>query len=110
MADIIYNGARVIEYAKSRKGQSEATAVTWSCSPEFDATRSTEVSFVEDGAFTAIPRPIPRSGSKYVTPKASFHRVNYTRTRTLRESRVSFVQEYIFRDISLTNQINSYSN
>lgn len=75
MADIIYNGARVIEYAKSRKGQSEATAVTWSCSPEFDATRSTEVSFVEDGAFTAIPRPIPRSGSKYVTPKASFHRV-----------------------------------
>ncbi|XP_043510308.1 chondroitin sulfate proteoglycan 4 [Frieseomelitta varia] len=65
MADIIYNGARVIEYAKSRKGQSEATAVTWSCSPEFDATRSTEVSFVEDGAFTAIPRPIPRSGSKW---------------------------------------------
>ncbi|XP_050584236.1 chondroitin sulfate proteoglycan 4 isoform X1 [Bombus affinis] len=65
MADIIYNGARVIEYAKSRKGQSEATAVTWSCSPEFDATRSTEVSFVEDGAFAAIPRPIPRSGSKW---------------------------------------------
>ena len=75
MADIIYNGARVIEYAKSRKGQSEATAVTWSCSPEFDATRSTEVSFVEDGAFTAIPRPIPRSGSKYVV-KTPFHRVN----------------------------------
>ncbi|KOC68137.1 Chondroitin sulfate proteoglycan 4, partial [Habropoda laboriosa] len=65
MADIIYNSARVIEYAKSRKGQSEATAVTWGCSPEFDATRSTEVSFVEDGAFTAIPRPIPRSGSKW---------------------------------------------
>ncbi|KZC12862.1 Chondroitin sulfate proteoglycan 4, partial [Dufourea novaeangliae] len=65
MADIIYNGARVIEYAKSRKGQSEATAVTWGCSPEFDATRSTEVSFVEDGAFTAIPRPIPRSGSRW---------------------------------------------
>ncbi|XP_076245402.1 chondroitin sulfate proteoglycan 4-like protein [Calliopsis andreniformis] len=65
MADIIYNGARVIEYAKSRKGQSEATAVSWNCSPEFDATRSTEVSFVEDGAFTAIPRPIPRSGSRW---------------------------------------------
>ncbi|XP_017754048.1 PREDICTED: LOW QUALITY PROTEIN: chondroitin sulfate proteoglycan 4 [Eufriesea mexicana] len=65
MADIIYNGARVIEYAKSRKGQSEATAVTWGCSPEFDATRSTEVSFVEDGAFTAIPRLIPRSGSRW---------------------------------------------
>lgn len=67
MADIVYNGANVIKYAKSRKGQSEATAVTWGCSPEFDATRSTEVSFVEDGAFTAIPRPIPRSGSRYVT-------------------------------------------
>ncbi|XP_033328605.2 chondroitin sulfate proteoglycan 4-like protein [Megalopta genalis] len=65
MADIIYNGARVIQYAKSRKGQSEVTAVTWGCSPEFDATRSTEVSFVEDGAFTAIPRPIPRSGSRW---------------------------------------------
>ncbi|KAG7201656.1 hypothetical protein KM043_004386 [Ampulex compressa] len=65
MADIIYNGARVIEYARSRKGQSEATAVTWGCSPEFNATRSTEVSFVEDGAFTAIPRPIPRSGSRW---------------------------------------------
>ncbi|XP_076636368.1 chondroitin sulfate proteoglycan 4-like protein [Colletes latitarsis] len=65
MADIIYNGARVIEHAKSRKGQSQATAVTWGCSPEFDATRSTEVSFVEDGAFTAIPRPIPRSGSRW---------------------------------------------
>ncbi|XP_029050257.1 chondroitin sulfate proteoglycan 4 isoform X1 [Osmia bicornis bicornis] len=65
MADITYNGARVIEYAKSRKGQSEATAVTWGCSLEFDGTRNTEVSFVEDGAFTAIPRPIPRSGSKW---------------------------------------------
>ncbi|XP_071579797.1 chondroitin sulfate proteoglycan 4 [Temnothorax nylanderi] len=65
MADIIYNGAKVIEYARSRKGQSEATAVTWGCSPEFDATRSTEVSFVEDGAFVAIPRPIPRSGSRW---------------------------------------------
>ncbi|XP_070515030.1 chondroitin sulfate proteoglycan 4 isoform X2 [Cardiocondyla obscurior] len=65
MADIIYNGAKVIEYARSRKGQSEATAVTWGCSPEFDATKSTEVSFVEDGAFVAIPRPIPRSGSRW---------------------------------------------
>ncbi|XP_011875001.1 PREDICTED: chondroitin sulfate proteoglycan 4-like [Vollenhovia emeryi] len=65
MADIIYNGAKVIEYARARKGQSEATAVTWGCSPEFDATRSTEVSFVEDGAFVAIPRPIPRSGSRW---------------------------------------------
>lgn len=77
MADIIYNGARVIEYAKSRKGQSEATAVTWSCSPEFDATRSTEVSFVEDGAFAAIPRPIPRSGSKYVDKYGLLRRMNY---------------------------------
>ncbi|XP_076177820.1 chondroitin sulfate proteoglycan 4-like protein [Ptiloglossa arizonensis] len=65
MADIIYNGVRVIKYAKSRKNQSEATAVTWGCSPEFDATRSTEVSFVEDGAFTAIPKSIPRSGSRW---------------------------------------------
>ncbi|XP_046827516.1 chondroitin sulfate proteoglycan 4 isoform X1 [Vespa crabro] len=65
MADIIYNGARVIEYTRSRRGQSDATAVTWGCSPEFDATWSTEVSFVEDGAFTAIPQAIPRSGSRW---------------------------------------------
>lgn len=77
MADIIYNGAKVIEYARSRKGQSEATAVTWGCSPEFDATRSTEVSFVEDGAFVAIPRPIPRSGSRYI-PKVPLSDVMYT--------------------------------
>lgn len=77
MADIIYNGAKVIEYARSRKGQSEATAVTWGCSPEFDATRSTEVSFVEDGAFVAIPRPIPRSGSRYI-PKVPFSVIMYT--------------------------------
>lgn len=75
MADIIYNGAKVIEHARSRKGQSEATAVTWGCSPEFDATRSTEVSFVEDGAFVAIPRPIPRSGSRYI-PKSTAFRCN----------------------------------
>lgn len=64
MADIIYNGANVIEYAKSRRSKSEATAIAWSCSAEFDATRDTELSFVEDGAFTSIPRPIPRSGSR----------------------------------------------
>ncbi|XP_012280685.1 chondroitin sulfate proteoglycan 4 [Orussus abietinus] len=65
MADIIYNGANVIELARSRKGQSEATSVTWGCSSEFDAIRSTEVSFVEDGSFISIPRPIPRSGSRW---------------------------------------------
>lgn len=76
MADIIYNGAKVIEHARSRRGQSEATAVTWGCSPEFDATRRTEVSFVEDGAFAAIPRPIPRSGSRYVYTKSTVFRSN----------------------------------
>lgn len=64
MGDIIYNGARVIQHTRLRKGQSEATSVTWSCSPEFDATRKTEMSFVEDGAFTAIAETISRSGSK----------------------------------------------
>lgn len=77
MADIVYNGARVIEYARSRKSQSEATAVTWGCSPEFDATRSTNISFVEDKSFIAIPRPIPRSGSRYNIHKGdSFYKVD----------------------------------
>ncbi|XP_051173583.1 chondroitin sulfate proteoglycan 4 isoform X2 [Leptopilina boulardi] len=65
MADIVYNGAKVIEYARLRKNQSEPTAVTWGCSPEFDATWRTNISFVEDGSFIAIPKPIPRSGSSW---------------------------------------------
>ncbi|KAK0091244.1 hypothetical protein PV326_003535 [Microctonus aethiopoides] len=65
MADIIYNGANVIEYTKSRRGKSEATAVTWGCSSEFDATRKTEISFLEEGAFISIPRPISRSSSRW---------------------------------------------
>lgn len=98
MAGIIYNGAGVIEYAKSRKGQSEATAVSWNCSPEFDATRSTEVSFVEDGSFTAIPRPIPRSGSRYVTRRPPFHPVNYTCARMPRPDPVGHVVNRAIRD------------
>lgn len=65
MADVSYNGIRVIEIAKARRNQSEATAVTWNCSPEFETTQSAEISFVEDGAFTIIPRSISRSGSRY---------------------------------------------
>lgn len=64
MADIIYNGANIIEYTKLRKVNSDATAVTWGCSGEFDATRNSEISFVEEGAFLSIPRQIPRSGSR----------------------------------------------
>ncbi|XP_012264856.2 chondroitin sulfate proteoglycan 4 [Athalia rosae] len=65
MADIFYNGLKVIESARSRKGQSVASSVAWGCSPEFDASRETEISFVEDGGFTSIPRPIPRTGSRW---------------------------------------------
>lgn len=64
MADIVYNGANVIEYTKLRKVKSEATAVTWGCSSEFDATRKSEISFLEDGAFVSISRAIPRAGSR----------------------------------------------
>ena len=63
MADIVYNGVRVIEHAR-RRNSSEATAVSWGCSAEFDAGPKTDVSFVEDGAFTAIPRTIARSGGR----------------------------------------------
>lgn len=64
MADIIYNGANVIEYTKSRQGKSEASAVTWGCSKVFDATKKTEISFLEEGAFLSISRPISRTGSR----------------------------------------------
>ncbi|XP_046745666.1 chondroitin sulfate proteoglycan 4 [Diprion similis] len=65
MADIHYNGANVVESARLRKGQSVATGVAWGCSTEFDASRDTEISFVEDGAFIAIPKPIPRTGTRW---------------------------------------------
>lgn len=64
MADILYNGANVIEYTKLRKVNSEATSVTWGCSGEFDATQKSEISFIEEGAFISIPKQIPRSGSR----------------------------------------------
>ncbi|XP_014206230.1 chondroitin sulfate proteoglycan 4 [Copidosoma floridanum] len=64
MADIIYNGIRVIEQTR-RRNSSEATAVNWGCSAEFDASYDAEVSFVEDGAFAALPRNVPRSGSRW---------------------------------------------
>ncbi|XP_034935285.1 chondroitin sulfate proteoglycan 4 [Chelonus insularis] len=65
MADIIYNGANVIEYTKSRRNNSEAIAVTWGCSSVFDATRRDEISFLEEGAFLSIPKAISRSGSRW---------------------------------------------
>lgn len=65
MSDITYNGLQVIEHARARRNSTEANAVSWGCSAEFDANSHAEVSFVEDGAFTAIPRSIPRSGSRW---------------------------------------------
>lgn len=65
MADIHYNGANVIESAKSRRGQSVASSVAWGCSTEFEASQEAELSFVEEGSFTSIPRPIPRTGSRF---------------------------------------------
>lgn len=64
MADIMYNGIRVIEYARHRRNSTEAIAVSWGCSAEFDASARADISFVEDGAFTVIPRLIPRNGSR----------------------------------------------
>ncbi|XP_058794987.1 chondroitin sulfate proteoglycan 4 [Phymastichus coffea] len=65
MADITYNGLRVIEHARTRRNSTEASAVSWGCSAEFDATSRVDISFVEDGAFTAIPKSIPRAGSRW---------------------------------------------
>uniref|UniRef100_A0ABD2VZ75 Laminin G domain-containing protein n=1 Tax=Trichogramma kaykai TaxID=54128 RepID=A0ABD2VZ75_9HYME len=65
MADISYNGLRVVEQARYRRNGAEATAVSWGCSAEFDARPSDDISFVDDGAFAAVPRPIPRSGARW---------------------------------------------
>ena len=64
MADISYNGLHAIEQARYRRDATEAIAVSWGCSAEFDAGPRTDVSFIEDGAFAAVSRLIPRSGAR----------------------------------------------
>ncbi|KAG8227095.1 hypothetical protein J437_LFUL007432, partial [Ladona fulva] len=63
IADVIYNGVDVLSRARERIGSVDVHGVTWSCAEEFDAGRDRDISFVEEGAFMALPNTITRTGS-----------------------------------------------
>ncbi|RZF41494.1 hypothetical protein LSTR_LSTR000208 [Laodelphax striatellus] len=65
LADVIYNGVDALNRARHRVAQADAQGVTWNCAAEFDADEQREISFVEDGAYMALPNVISRSGSKW---------------------------------------------
>jgi hypothetical protein len=64
MADVNYNGVNVLARARERIGAVDVHGVTWSCAEEFDVGPERDVSFVEDGAFIALPNAISRTGAK----------------------------------------------
>lgn len=65
LSAVFYNGVDVLKRARYRTLQSDAHGVTWSCASEFDAVYSSEISFMEDGAFLSLPNPISRTGVRY---------------------------------------------
>lgn len=64
LGDVIYNGVDVLSRARHRIGQADAQGVTWNCATEFDADERREISFIEDGAYMALPNIIARNGAK----------------------------------------------
>jgi hypothetical protein len=67
MADVSYNGVNVLGKARERIGAVDVHGVTWSCAEEFDVGPERDVSFVEEGAFIALPNAISRTGARYVS-------------------------------------------
>lgn len=65
LGEVVYNGVDALQRARHRIGQADAQSVTWSCAAEFDANEDKEISFVEDGAYMALPNGIPRTGAKW---------------------------------------------
>lgn len=66
LSDVLYNGVDALQRARHRILNADAQSVTWNCAAEFDASDDKEISFVEDGAYMALPNIIPRTGAKYV--------------------------------------------
>ncbi|XP_054277996.1 chondroitin sulfate proteoglycan 4 [Macrosteles quadrilineatus] len=73
LADVVYNGVQVLQRARQRTGKSDAQGVTWNCAAEFDASLEQDISYVEDGAYIALPNIINRTGVRWeVEIKTSF--------------------------------------
>lgn len=80
---MFYNGIDVLKRARYRTVPSDAHGITWSCASEFNAAFSSEISFMEEGAFLSLPNPISRTGVRFVifiTSMVVFKLVNFFRT------------------------------
>ncbi|XP_068618390.1 chondroitin sulfate proteoglycan 4 [Battus philenor] len=65
MEDVYYNGVKIIEKARSRSGSVHVEGVTWNCAPEFDASVTSDISFVDEGAYLILPRINSRAGGRW---------------------------------------------
>lgn len=56
LRDVRYNAVSdVLSRARWRTGRADAHSISWGCVNEFDAPRESSISFLEDGAYMAIP-------------------------------------------------------
>lgn len=65
LSAVFYNGVDVLKRARYRTFQSDVHGVTWSCASEFDAGYTSDISFMEEGAFVSLPNPVSRTGVRY---------------------------------------------
>ncbi|XP_065210163.1 chondroitin sulfate proteoglycan 4 [Planococcus citri] len=65
LSAVFYNGIDALKRARYRTLPSDAHGITWSCASEFDAAYSSEISFMEEGAFVSLPNPISRTGVRW---------------------------------------------
>lgn len=75
LSAVFYNGVDVLKRARYRMLKSDAHGITWSCASEFDAVFSSDISFIEEEAYMALPNPISRTGLR--SRKFTFMITNY---------------------------------
>lgn len=72
LGNVVYNGVNILQRARHRAGKSDAQSITWNCAAEFDANIEQDISFVEEGAYIALPNIINRTGIRQVVSDAFF--------------------------------------
>lgn len=70
LGNVVYNGVNILQRARHRAGKSDAQSITWNCAAEFDASIEQDISFVEEGAYIALPNIINRTGIRQVISDA----------------------------------------
>ncbi|KAK2724192.1 hypothetical protein QYM36_000899, partial [Artemia franciscana] len=59
--DVTYNGIDILGRARHRTQHADVHAVSWDCSPEFEAALGVDISFLEKDSFLNLPVSLPRS-------------------------------------------------